>query len=738
MPTEFEQLPLAAMQHGLAKTVARLQFEPAEITQRSGIQFERVRDDLDDADAALIMGGSGRQLALVRHANRAGVGTDLLVNESSEDPTADVIEGIRILEMNPDDLVWTHPDVDRKRFETSKAKFDLDELKKEMATENRYERRLAKLVSANLQVDRIKSVVDSAVANLKDDQKSFVIYGEPQSGKTEMMIALTAKLLDLGTKLVIVLLNDSVQLLGQNLERFQRSGLSPAPKKFSELLPPEVTIGEHQWVIFCKKNSKDLQKLLEKIEAHPNRVIIDDEADYATPNSKINRQEKSKINALTEKLIGKNGIYIGVTATPGRLDLNRTHKNENERWIDFPPHSNYTGQELFFPLSITKPSYQLTFLPDTGDHPHHLREAVFRFMVNVAYLNKYVNEGEENYSMLIHTSGKQADHSIDYKQVIKTFEVLKDPANANHEAYFRKIWDIARERYPDQAKDLTKYVLSSVERNNVVVMNSDKEKNAADNRTATDPTAPFTIAIGGNIVSRGVTFKNLLSMFFTRDVKHRLQQDTYIQRARMFGSRGSYLKYFELTIPKQLYLDWQTCFIFHRLSLESRRQNKRSPVWLDGERISAVAAASIDKTNVLVDKGEMSFALFDYREDQLREIIDQDIKSLQKVKALAQLLGEQCLPGYLVNYIESFCPLGDKSIAVHPPSPISGYADKAGEMDKATITRTKGFIGKSQMEVNKYPDAIHHINFFYNDAGKARVFYKYNGSVRFLKTTKRD
>ena len=59
-------------------------------------------------------------------------------------------------------------------------------------------------------------------------------------------------------------------------------------------------------------------------------------------------------------------------------------------------------------------------------------------------------------------------------------------------------------------------------------------------------------------------------------------------------------------------------------------------------------------------------------------------------------------------------------------------------MDKATITRTKGFIGKSQMEVNKYPDAIHHINFFYNDAGKARVFYKYNGSVRFLKTAKRD
>src|SRR5580692_6233731 len=154
--------------------------------------------------------------------------------------------------------------------------FNLEELKKETTSNNRYERRLAKLVSANQEVDRIKAVVENAVANINGNQKSFVIYGEPQSGKTEMMIALTAKLLDVGFKLVIVLLNDSVQLLGQNLYRFQQSGLSPSPKKFSEVLPSEVTIGDHQWVIFCKKNSKDLQKLLEKIEGHSNRVVIDD------------------------------------------------------------------------------------------------------------------------------------------------------------------------------------------------------------------------------------------------------------------------------------------------------------------------------------------------------------------------------------------------------------------------------------------------------------------------------
>jgi Z1 domain/Type III restriction enzyme, res subunit len=616
--------------------------------------------------------------------------------------------------------------------------FNLNNLIKETTNNNRYERRLAKLVSDNQEVDRIKTVVESAILNIHNKQKSFVIFGEPQSGKTEMMIALTAKLLDVNCKLVILLLNDSVQLLGQNLERFQRSGLSPAPKKFSEVLPSEVTIGDHQWVIFCKKNSKDLKKLLEKIDGHNGRVIVDDEADYATPNSKINQREKSKINELTGRLIGSTGTYIGVTATPARLDLNKTHNNENEHWIDFPPHSNYTGQDIFFPVSLDNLPYRLTFLPEGGDDPKYLRDALFSFVISVAYLNKFVNELEKNYSILIHTSSKKADHSIDYKQIVKIFEALRDSQNPQHNNYFKKIWEIANERYPGHADELTKYTIENRDRNNIVVMNSDKEVNAADNRTATDPAAPFTVVIGGNIVSRGVTFNNLLSMFFTRDVKHKLQQDTYIQRARMFGSRGNYLKYFELVIPKALYLDWQKCFIFHRLSLESRKQNKFSPVWLDGERITAVASTSIDNTSVLVDKGEMSFARFNYDQESISAIIDKNIKPVQKIKALAELLGKECLPSYLINYIESFCPQGANSVAVHPPASIAGYSDKAGEMDKTTITRTKGFIGKSQMEVTKYPEAIHHINIFFNESGKARVFYKYNGNIRFLKTGKKN
>lgn len=617
------------------------------------------------------------------------------------------------------------------------TEFNLESLRKQAEVGNRYEKRLMRLVTAGQEVDRIKTVVDSAIDNIHSCRKSFVIYGEPQSGKTEMMIALTAKLLDEGHKIIVVLLNDSVQLLGQNLERFQRSGLSPSPKKFSEVLPPEVAIGERQWVIFCKKNAKDLDKLIMKIQGHPDRVVVDDEADYATPNSKINQKEKSRINELTEKLIGSQGIYIGVTATPARLDLNRTHKNQNEYWIDFPPHSNYVGQGVFFPVNLDLLHFQLCFLPDADDAPRYLREALFRFLVRVAYLNTCVNEEERNYSLLIHTSGRKDDHIVDYKQVVKIFEALRDEKNKSHASYHKTIWDFATELYGDKGNDITKYILANCDRNNVVVMNSDKEVNAADNRTGTNPSAPFTVVIGGNIVSRGVTFENLLSMFFTRDVKHRLQQDTYIQRARMFGSRKAYLLYFELTIPKRLYLDWQRCFIFHRLSLEARKQSNRSPVWLDGERITAAASSSIDQTNILVDRGEMSFDLFAYDPDSIDEILAQNIKPLQKVKALSELIGKQSLPDYLINYMENFCPAGNDSIAVHGPKSIAGYTDKPGEIDKATITRVKGFIGDPQLEKSKFPNAIHHINILHNDKGKARVFYKYEGNIRFLKTPKK-
>jgi hypothetical protein len=261
-------------------------------------------------------------------------------------------------------------------------------------------------------------------------------------------------------------------------------------------------------------------------------------------------------------------------------------------------------------------------------------------------------------------------------------------------------------------------------------MNSDKDrKNYEFTTHATSPVSLFTFAIGGNIVSRGVTFENLLSMFFTRDVKHKIQQDTYIQRARMFGNRGEYLKYFELTIPEGLYVDWHKCFIFHRLSLQSAMTGN-APIWIEDNRVRSVAPSSIDKSTVMMDSGEMSFAIFDYS-DSIEEIINSTIESFAKLGNLNKTLGDENLPKFLIDFIRKFSFDGTNSLAIHPSSDIS---KRGSDVNKDTIERPRGLIGNSEMEKEKYPHAIHHIKIFYNaDTKKARVFYRYVNNVTFLK-----
>jgi len=66
-------------------------------------------------------------------------------------------------------------------------------------------------------------------------------------------------------------------------------------------------------VIFCKKNASDLTKLNQKLERVKEKIIIDDEADFATPNALINKGDVTRINALIKQLISHDGVYIGVT-----------------------------------------------------------------------------------------------------------------------------------------------------------------------------------------------------------------------------------------------------------------------------------------------------------------------------------------------------------------------------------------------------------------------------------------
>src|SRR5262245_27023290 len=121
---------------------------------------------------------------------------------------------------------------------------DLKQLAAKAAITNQYKKQLNRVKAGGAQTDCIDNAVKDAIKNLPAAASgSLVIYGEPQSGKTEMMICLTARLLDEGNKLIIHLLNDSVDLLVQSLDRFKAAGLAPAPRSASELAQSPLANG---------------------------------------------------------------------------------------------------------------------------------------------------------------------------------------------------------------------------------------------------------------------------------------------------------------------------------------------------------------------------------------------------------------------------------------------------------------------------------------------------------------
>jgi hypothetical protein len=45
-------------------------------------------------------------------------------------------------------------------------------------------------------------------------------------------------------------------------------------------------------------------------------------------------------------------------------------------------------------------------------------------------------------------------------------------------------------------------------------------------------------------------------------------------------------------------------------------------------------------------------------------------------------------------------------------------------------------MGTNQLEKQRFPDAVHHLKVFTNAAGKGRLFYKFEGSIQFVRNAR--
>ncbi len=95
------------MKHGLSKELAILKLSPAHITQVTGINFEIVRDALDDCRAALLVTEDGQQFALRSYFRGPHPDlTEVIGDEKSNNPPADAQKFLDTLGFRKELVAW--------------------------------------------------------------------------------------------------------------------------------------------------------------------------------------------------------------------------------------------------------------------------------------------------------------------------------------------------------------------------------------------------------------------------------------------------------------------------------------------------------------------------------------------------------------------------------------------------------------------------------------------------------
>jgi len=121
------------------------------------------------------------------------------------------------------------------------AEIDLAKFKDKAKLTDRYARQLQRLKAKGIAPACIEEAVEGTMVNLGAAKTaSLVVYGEPQSGKTEMMICLTARLMDDGHPIIVHLMNDSVDLLSQTSNDSRPQDWPPQQRAFPRYFSPQL------------------------------------------------------------------------------------------------------------------------------------------------------------------------------------------------------------------------------------------------------------------------------------------------------------------------------------------------------------------------------------------------------------------------------------------------------------------------------------------------------------------
>lgn len=457
----------------------------------------------------------------------------------------------------------------------------------------------------------------------KVGRETGLVVGYVQSGKTMSFEAVMALARDNGFQMVIVVTGISNPLLDQSTGRIREdfrlddadrtrnwvhfenpknddSTAQTLHDRFEDWRDESTPDGYKQTVLLTLlKNHLRLENLVELLQREKVNtdgvptLIIDDEADQASLNTKVNQSEES--TTYRQLMAMRNALplhtYLQYTATPQAPLLLRIINSLSPNFVEvLTPGSKYVGGNDFFG------SDQRFISPIPGgdvprndnpiaETPKSLLEALRVFMVGVTISLK--RDGDRgNRSMLVHPSHLVERHQEYYNWLYDAFEEWKrilslqdneDPDKRDLIEEFRTAYnDLKRtiEGALPSFEDLIPFFRVAFRRTRLLEVNA---------RTDRTPTVDWSdaygwILVGGQAMDRGFTVRGLTVTYMPRGIGVG-NADALQQRARFFGYKRDYLDYCRVYLEKNTHHAFQA-YVLHeeqmRNQLEILSENEES------------------------------------------------------------------------------------------------------------------------------------------------------------------
>lgn len=469
-----------------------------------------------------------------------------------------------------------------------------------------------------IEKDNVLSEAVDVLGNCGDPRKeenktTGLAIGYVQSGKTLSFTTVSALASQNGFNAIIIIAGSTTKLVDQTTERLtddlgieNRSeiawNLFKNPKKnqineISSRMEEGLFNDKPVLLITVMKNIAHLNNLntlfdSPKLKSLQLKVlIIDDEADQASLNTRANSELENDASAIYDSIKYlrkkiKNHTYLQYTATPqGPLLISILDILSPDFVKILSPGSKYTGGKYFFKRNKESKYPNLKRIPENEIYtrenpivkiPPTLEEALIFFYLTVLIgVNNNEHPSTHNRTMMIHPSHKTKIHDY-YKRWVDMIKNrwLDELSENDSDPDKKKLIDKFYKTYLDELKskgfNLTKELIQEkihliIKKTPVLIANS-RQKNDLNWREDYS-----RILVGGQILDRGFTVEGLNVTYMPRNIGVG-NADTIQQRCRFFGYKKDYIDLCKIYLPRastRAYIDYVT----HEEDLRQKLEN---------------------------------------------------------------------------------------------------------------------------------------------------------------------